>query len=341
MPIAVDPVMAIRGRVVRFSIALGAIMAIGTVGYMLIEKWTVIDSLYMTVITLSTVGFREVRDLSPEGRLFTTGLIVTSVGVVAYLFGAISQYIISGELHGTLRRRRMQKSISTLKHHYIVCGYGRVGRQVVESLRAAGRTCVVIDPDQSEEKSSEGALIVQGDAADDEILMQAGLENAAGLVAATGDDPTNLFITVSAHALRPDLVIVARANQPMTQGKLLRGGASHVLSPYTIGGRRIATQILHPGVADFLDVVMHSGDLELCLEECMVWPGSSLQGKTISEAKVRQTTGANVLAVRRSNGGTMVTNPPGDMRFEPGDVLIALGTQEQLKTLMTVTNLEP
>jgi voltage-gated potassium channel len=316
-------------------------MSVGTVGYMVLEHWTAIDSLYMTVITLSTVGFREVRDLSPQGRLFTTGLIVSSVGVVAYLFGAISQYIVSGELHGSLRRKRMQKSINTLKHHYIVCGYGRVGRQVVESLRAAGRTSVVIDPDQSEETYVDGALFVQGDAADDDVLTRAGLENAAGLVAATGDDPTNLFITVSARAMRPDLVIVARANLPATQGKLLRGGASHVLSPYTIGGRRIATQILYPGVADFLDVVMHSGDLELCLEECMVWPGSSLQGKTIAEAQVRQATGANVLAVRRSDGGTMVTNPPGDMRFEPGDVLIALGTRDQLRALVTVTNLEP
>jgi voltage-gated potassium channel len=199
----------------------------------------------------------------------------------------------------------------------------------------------VIDPHQSEDTHLDNVLFVQGDAADDDVLARAGLESAAGLVAATGDDPTNLFITVSAHSLRPDLVIVARANQPATQDKLLRGGATHVLSPYTIGGRRIATQILHPGVADFLDVIMHSGDLELCLEECMIWPGSTLQGKTISEAKVRQTTGANVLAVRRSDGGTMVTNPPGDMRFEPGDVLIALGTKEQLKELMIVTNFEP
>jgi len=187
----------------------------------------------------------------------------------------------------------------------------------------------------------DNVLFVKGDAADDDVMGRAGIESAAGLVAATGDDPTNLFITVSTHAMRPDLVIVARANNPATQIKLLRGGASHVLSPYTIGGRRIATQILHPGVADFLDVVMHSGDLELRLEECMVWPGSSLQNKTIAEAKVRQTTGANVLAVRRSDGGSMVTNPPGDMRVEPGDVLIALGTQEQLNALMTVTNFEP
>ena len=341
MPIPIDPVTAIRGRVIRLSIALGAIISVGTVGYVLLEHWTIIESLYMTVITLSTVGFREVRDLSPQGRLFTVALIISSVGTVAYLFGAISQYIISGELHGTLRRNRMQKNISNLKHHYIVCGYGRVGRQVVESLCAAGKTCVVIDPDQSEETQLEGALFVKGDAGDDEVIARAGLDSAAGMVAATGDDPTNLFITVSTHALRPDLVIVARANNPATQLKLLRGGASHVLSPYTIGGRRIATQMLHPGVADFLDVVMHSGDLELRLEECMVWPGSSLQNKTIAEAKVRQQTGANVLAVRRSNGGTMVTNPPGDMRFEPGDVLIALGTQEQLNALMTVTNLEP
>jgi len=341
LPFPMSPATVIRSRVVRLGIALGFVLAAGTTGYMLIEHWTFVESLYMTVITLSTVGFSEVRALSPQGRLFTTALIVSSVGVVAYLIGAISQHIISGELHGTLRRQRMQKSIGNLEHHYIVCGYGRVGRQVVDSLCAAGKTCVVIDPSQPEEMHTQNLLFVQGDAADDDVVMRAGLESAAGLVVVTGDDPTNLFVTVSAHALRPDLVIVARANQPATHTKLLRGGASHVLSPYTIGGRRIATQILHPGVADFLDVVMHSGELELRLEECIVWPGSSLQGKTISEGRVRQKTGVNVLAVRRSDGSTMVTNPPGDMRLEPGDVLIALGTERQLKELMIATDFEP
>lgn len=235
----------------------------------------------------------------------------------------------------------MQHNIDVLNNHFIVCGYGRVGREVVSNLQHLGKICVIVEQSGDSSTEENTALRVTGDAAEDDVLQRAGLDRAAGLVAATGDDPTNLFITVSAHSLRPDLAIVARANNPSSEAKLLRGGASHVISPHTIGGRRIATQLLHPGVTDFLDVVMHSGDLELWLEECMVWPNTDLHGKTVAEAGVRSRTGANVLAVRRSEGGNVLTNPPMDLRFEPGDSLIALGTRGQLTALQALTNFEP
>jgi len=330
-----------RARLARFAIILAAILAAGTTGYMLIEGWSFADALYMTVITLSTVGFSEVQPLSPDGQLFTTALIVTGVGAVAFLFSTIGQQIVSGELHGTIRRRRMQRSIDGLSGHYIICGYGRVGGQVIESLQQRKKNCVVIEQEPGHGAEGDDLLFVYGDASDDDVLRQAGIDKAAGLVAATGDDPTNLYITVSAHSLRPDLMIVARANLPAAEGKLLRGGASSVISPYTMGGQRIATQLLYPSVTEFLDVVMHSGDLELWLEECMVWPHSDLHSKTVEEAQVRKRTGANVLAVRRSDGGTVLTNPPSNMRFEPGDVLIALGTREQLRALWRLTSVEP
>jgi voltage-gated potassium channel len=330
-----------RTRFLPIAAVLGAIVMAGTVGFMLIEGWGALDSLYMTVITISTVGFREVRPLSPGGQLFTTGLILAGVGAVAFLLREMGQHIISGELHGTLRRRRMQHSIDALKGHYIVCGYGRVGMEAATNLRQLGKTCVVVEQLDDTSLDHDGVLHVRGDAAEDEVLKEAGIERAAGLVTATGDDPTNLFITVSAHALRTDLVIVARANNPSAEAKLLRGGANHVISPHTIGGRRIATQLLYPGVTDFLDVVMHSGDLELWLEEYMVWTNADLHGKTVAEAEVRSRTGSNVLAVRRSDGGSVLTNPPMDMRFEPGDVLIALGTRDQLRGLGKLTNVEP
>jgi len=305
---------------------------------MLLEGWRAIDALYMTVITLSTVGFGEVRPLSTEGRLFTTALIVSGVASVGYLFSAISQNIVSGELHGTLWRRRMQKSVDHLKDHFIVCGYGRVGREVAKDLRQRDKSCVVVEV-ELEVLENSGLLYIIGDAADDDILREAGIDRAAGLVAATGSDATNLFITVSAHTLNPDLNIVARANQPTTEAKLLHAGATHVISPYTLGGRRIATQLLYPSVTDFLDVVMHSSNLELWLEEVEVANDSDLDSRTVAEVEVRRRTGANVLALVRHDGTerSVVNNPPATLRIQPGDVLIALGTMDQLQALETLT----
>ena len=325
----------IRARLVRFGLILAAIAALGTCGYMLLEHWPFIDALYMTVITLSTVGFGEVMPLSPEGKLFTTGLIVAGVAAVAYLFSAISQQVVSGELHGTLRRRFMQRTIDSLNGHFIVCGFGQVGAQVVASLKQRGKDCVVIEVHADLLEGSEVPFI-NGNAEDDSMLKEAGIARAAGLVAATGDDASNLFITVSAHTLNKNLAIVARANHSTSEAKLRYGGATHVISPHMLGGQRIATQLLSPSVTDFLDVVMHSGDLELCLEEFTLTPDCDLHGKTVAEGQVRQKTGTNILAIRRCDGGNVVTNPPSELRFAPGDILIALGTREQLKALSSL-----
>jgi voltage-gated potassium channel len=327
-----------RRRIVRhllwFTAALATIGVLGIVGYVVLEGWSVVESLYMTVITVSTVGFSEVRPLSQAGRVFTSGLIVAGVGAVTYLFASVSQYIISGELSGSLRERRMQQRIDQLTGHYILCGFGRVGMQVLLDLERKGKQCVVVEerPDALDHLAP-GTVGVTGDAADDEVLHAAGVRRAAGLVVVTGDDATNLFVTLSARTLNPELVIVARANHPGTEPKLLRAGASHVISPYTIFGRRIARQLLYPSVTDFLDVVMHSGSLELLLEECMVRQHSDLDGKTVQEADVRRRTGTNILAVRRHGEDAMRTDPPADMRFQPGDELIALGTETQLEEL--------
>ncbi len=321
-----------------FAVSFGSVVALGTLGYMTLEGWDFFESLYMTVITLSTVGFSEVRPLSQAGRLFTAGLIVAGVGAVTYLFAAISQYIISGELTGSLRKARMQQRIDDLSGHYVICGYGRVGQQVQLDLESKGRQCVVVEPNEEALKEvPPRTLVVVGDAADDDVLLRAGIERASGLVAATGDDATNLFVALSAHTLNLKLPIVARANDPATEPKLIRAGATHVISPYTLSGRRIARQLLYPSVTDFLDVVMHSGGLELWLEECHIGSGSELHNKTAHEAEVRKLTGANVLAVRRHDEGAIMTNPPVEMRFEPGDVLIALGTRTQLEALESLS----
>lgn len=328
------PLSEMRRRLAMFVLIILLMAVTGSIGFVLLEGWSFAESLYMTVITLSTVGFAEVHPLHPGGRAFTTALIVAGIATVAYLFSAVSQYVVSGELRGTIRSRRMRQRIEALSGHYVVCGFGRVGREVVADLREKGHNCVVVEKHSDDhENENEDILWVNGDAADDESLRSAGIERARGLVVATGDDPTNLFVTVSAHALNPDLCIVARMNDQSSGPKLLRAGATHVISPYTISGRRIAAQLVSPALTDFLDVVMHSGDLELWLEECRVSEESELQGKTVGEANVRQATGANVLAVRRGEGGAILTNPAPDMRFAAGDVLIALGTREQLKVL--------
>jgi voltage-gated potassium channel len=230
----------------------------------------------------------------------------------------------------------MQRRIDTLSDHFIICGYGQVGAQVVESLQQQDKKCVVIEADAGRCENTD-AVMITGNAEADDVLQQAGIDRAAGLVAATGDDASNLFITVSAHTLNRDLTIVARANNASSEAKLRYGGATHVISPHMMGGKRIATQLLYPSVTDFLDVVMHSGDLELWLEEFTLTAMCNLEGKTVAEGQVRQKTGANILAIRRCDGGTVLTNPPAELRFAPGDVLIALGTREQLKDLSSLT----
>jgi len=324
----------IRRKLLHFAFVYLLVIALGTIGYMIIEGWRVVEALYMTVITLSTVGFSEVRPLSSAGRIFTTALIVAGVGAVTYLFAAISQYIVSGELTGSIRKARMQQRIDALSGHYIVVGYGRVGQQVVEDLLEAGSRCVVLETHpETLQQLPEGMPHVAGDGTDDGVLERAGIGRASGLVASTGDDATNLFVTLTARTLNARLTIVARANHPASESKLVRAGASHVISPYRISGRRIARQLLTPTVTDFLDVVMHSGKLELLLEECTVRPDGRLAGRTVAEAEVRKHTGANVLAIRRRGEGGIVTNLPADLRFEPEDVLIALGTADQLRQL--------
>ncbi len=330
-----DPTLSeLRHRIGLFVFVVLVLTTSGTLGYMAIEGWSAMESLYMTVITLSTVGFKEVRPLGPGGEAFTIVLIIAGVGAVGYLFKSVGQSLVSGDFAARMRRRRMQERVDALSGHYIICGFGRVGRQVAQDLMAKGKTCVAVDPEPVALAAIASSIpYVIGDAADDEILKQAGVARAAGLVVSTGEDPPNLFVTLSAHALNPQLVIVARANDESTEPKLRRAGATHVISPYAISGRRIATQLLSPTLTDFLDVVLHSGKLELWLEECRVTPKGTLEGRTVAEADVRRQTGANVLAVRRHGDGGILTNPPAELRFEPGDVLIAFGTRDQLVAL--------
>jgi voltage-gated potassium channel len=319
-----------RRRVLRVALLLGAVIAMGTGGYMALEGWRLLDALYMTVITLSTVGFTEVHPLSDPGHLFTIALILTGVSTAAYAVGTVGEYVIGGRLSGALRRQHMQHEIDRLEGHYIVCGYGRVGQQVVDELDARGTRTVVIEPsDEAFPPDAKGPLRIRGDATDDRSLRTAGIDRAAGLVAAAGDDATNIVVTLSARALNADLLIVARAIQPEAEDKLRRAGASHVVSPYRIGGQQIVTQLLHPRITDFLDVIMHRGNLELWLEEITVAPDGPANGRPLGETGIWGPDGVKVLAVGREEGH-LVTSPRADHRLAAGDVLIALGTLDQL-----------
>ncbi len=311
-----------------------ALFVVSTVGYMWLEGYTLVEALYMTVITLSTVGFSEVRPLSAVGRLFTVGVIIVGVGTGAYLFSTLADYIVAGELAGTLRQRRIAKMLEKLHHHYIVCGYGRVGEQVAHELRRQNMPFVVIDqnPEIIERCERHGVPYLLGDATDDEVLLQAGIERARGLVAVLNTDADNVFVVLSARALNPNLMIVARATSDDAERKLLKAGADRVVSPYTMAGYRIVSLLTRPHVIHFLDTALHSANLELWLEEIEVVPGSPLVGQTLEEAAIRNVTGANVLAIIRPAEQRLIEWSP-TVRLEAGDVLIVLGKKEQLERL--------
>jgi voltage-gated potassium channel len=331
--------MNLKRRLVDIGLIFGLIIIIGGIGYWIIEGWSWLDAFYMAIITVTTVGFSEIHPLSPVGRVFTTVLIVLGVASITYAFSALTNYVIAGELGGVLERRRMARRINSLRDHYIVCGFGRVGHQVCIELMREGQPLVVVDADlpSVEQVSSQRYPVVIGDAGDDQVLQEAGIERARGLVAAVDSDAANLLVVLSARALNPDLYIVARANLEDTEAKLLRAGADRVISPYSLGGRRMALMLVHPDVVDFLDVVMHDESLELFLEDLTVGHDCTLDQCSIGEARIRKVTGANILGLKREEG-KIVISPEASTVLYPGDVLIALGTRQQLESLAELVN---
>ena len=306
----------------------------GTIGYVLIEGWPWRTALFMTVITISTVGYGEEIPLSTRGEYFTMALIVLGVGSAAYTFTTFTDYIIAGELRGAWRRQRMKREIEKLTDHYIICGFGRVGQQVVDGLRDSGFDVVVIDSDPVVADALETGEIdfLLGSATDDEILIEAGITRARGLASCLPHDANNVFVVLSARALNPDLTIIARSNLVESAAKLRIAGADQIINPYLITGRRMAAQLVHPTLVEFLDVVMQRGELELRIEDMIIAAGSPMDGKTLAECHVRSETGANVLAVREASG-TIHTNIGPDYLLRAGDTLVSLGTPEQLALL--------
>jgi len=322
-----------RGLLVVAAIA--GVLVVGTVGYVLIQGWSFLDSLYMTVITIFTVGFNEVHPLSTAGHVFTILLILGGVGTILYGLGAMFEFVVSGQLTGAYRRRAVKRQVEKLRDHYIICGYGRVGESVARQFGVHHANFVVVDNDPEVIARAEeaGYLCVRGDAADDEVLVAAGIGEAKGLVTAVGSDAANIFVTLSARVLNPALLIVARAISDETASKLERAGADHVVSPYGIGGKRMATLMMKPLVSDYLDLVTGGGELEFRVEEFELTNRCCAPGRSIEELEVRKRTGATILAVRHAHTGIFDTNPSPDLRLETGDMMIAIGTRAEMARL--------
>jgi voltage-gated potassium channel len=319
----------VRRILLALGMVIGVILA-GTIGYVGLG-FGMLDAVYQTVTTITTVGFREIHPLDSAGKIFTIVLILAGVGTVLYAFGLVLEALVEGHLRRDFERRRMDRSIEKMTGHTIVCGWGRVGRAVGGYLAGQGSDVVVVDTDPQRIATIPHASLV-GDVTDDEVLRRAGVMRARALVAAINTDAENVYVTLSARALRPDLVIVARARTEDSESKLLRAGATRVVNPQRIGGQRIAAAALQPNVVEFLDVVMHDGGLEFRLEEVSISPGSRLAGRQLDEADLDDTTGALVLAIR-DRDGVFVANPPVHTPLGAGYVLIAIGTQIQLSAL--------
>ena len=324
--------MSSRRRVLWGVSALVIIIAAGAIGYIIIEGWSFIDALFMTVITITTVGYEEVHPLSAGGRIFSIFLIVGGVGGALYILSSIVQFIIEGQLGITLGRRRMERRIAKLKEHFILCGYGRVGQEIARIFTEEGVPFVIIDKDRDSIASAEkdGYLYMLADATNDEGLKEAGIEQARGLVVAAGSDADNVYITLSARGMRPDLFIEARASSKEAEAKLKRAGATRIISPYSLGARRMAQLALRPGIVDFIDTVVSRRGREFEMENITVSHDSALIGLTAEET--RQRTKAAILAISRKSG-KLVTNPSAEETIQTGDILITLGTREQLAAL--------
>jgi voltage-gated potassium channel len=320
---------------VRLPLAiLAAILTLGTLGYVLIEGWGTFDSMYMTVITLTTVGYAETHPLSQAGRVFTMFLALGGVFTVFYVAVDFVRVVVSGEIARALGRQRMERQLAGLKDHMIVCGFGRMGRFVCRQFSSQALPFVLVERNASllEGFRMPAGIALHGDATSEDVLRRAGVQNARALVTAAASDADNLYITMTARLLNEKLNIVARAEDEAAEVKLRRAGATRVVSPYAIGGQRVAQAVLRPNVLDFIDVATASEHLELQIEETEIAPSSRLVGQALRDSQVRKDLGIIVVAIKRARGG-MLFNPAPDVVLESGDLLIVLGHRQQLDTL--------
>ena len=315
------------------------IVIFGTAGYIVIEGWEFLDALYMTIITISTVGYSEVHHVSKAGRLFTILLVFFGVGFTLYIAAAVVQFMVEGRIRIILGRRRLEKKIDRMKNHYIVCGYGRIGRVLCKNLKRKPLDLVVVEknPELTSVMDADGVLYISGDAADEENLIRAGIKRAKGLVAVLASDADNVFLVLTARQLDPDLLIIARASQEESKSKLRAAGANTVESPYDMGAASMAHRIIRPTVTSFLDLAFAHKRKDIQMEEIPVSASSSLVNIILKDTGIRQKYNLIIIAIKKLDG-SMLFNPSFEATIEVGDTVIAVGEETNLHKLENILN---
>ena len=323
--------MILTNKLIIALFILFSMFIIGTLGFHFIEGWDYYDSLYTTVTTLSTVGYGDFYPQSRWGRLFTIVLIIFGVGAMLYTVGLLMETMVEGRLRILMGRGRMVKMINKMKNHYIICGCGRIGSLICRELAAEKVAFVVIDknPEINQRIQEEGFVYYQGDATEDKTLLAAGIKKAKGLVCVLPTDAENLYVILTAKELNPNVYILSRSEEEESEHRLLRAGADRVMSPYTLGGMRMAMAILRPAMLDFIEITTSGQSLDLRMEEYAVCEGSVLIGKSLGESEIRQNYGLIIVAVKKDSG-KMIFNPLANYVIEKGDKLIALGEEDSI-----------
>jgi voltage-gated potassium channel len=320
-------------KIAQWAALLVGLLVIGSLGFVWLQGWNFFDALYMTVTTLSTVGYGEIHPLTRIGRLYNMALILSGMGVMLYIVGSLARVVIEGEIRSALGKRKLIKHIRRLKNHYIICGFGRIGEIIARQLKERGFSLVILDkePDLATRMEELGYYFVAGDATRDEVLLEAGIERAKGLVAVVSSDADNVYIVLTARSLNPQIYIVARSEDPSAENKLLRAGANKVESPYYMGGQKMAHTILHPTVVTFMELAMKEG-VDWSMEEIAVGQTSALLGVPLADSGIRQKLDLILVAIKRADG-EMLFNPSHDTAILAGDTLIALGLRKNLDAL--------
>jgi len=310
------------------------ISAGGTIGYMVIEGWNAWDAFYMTIITVTTVGYEEVHRLSRTGQAFTIVLLIAGVGAALYTFTLLATVVVEGGLPKRLQRRRHARMLETIKDHFIICGYGRIGSIVAEQFRRQRIPYVIVDrsAERLQAAMDAGALGVEADASSEEVLKRVGIDRARGLIAVVGTDAENVYAVLTAREMRPDLFIVGRAETEDATQKLKRAGADRVISPYQIGGVQIAQSAVRPAVVDFMELATNAENIELAMEQIPIGAASQFANRSVVEANLRQRYGVIVVGIQREDR-RMEFNPEPETRIEAGDKLVVLGRPDSLKRL--------
>src|SRR5215831_16369306 len=339
LPIPHSPFpMPLRRFIYPFAAVLATVF-FGTVGYRAFEGWSWFDGLYMTVITLATIGYGETHPLTPAGRAFTIVLIVVGVTVFGFLISILTQAVVETEIASVLGRRRLFKDISQLKDHYILCGAGRVGARIIDELKRKGVDYLVIERDEAvaEKLLTKGHLVLIGDATDETVLEGARVRTARTLITAASSDAEKVYIVLTARGINSALYIVARANDQAAERQLLRAGANKVVSPVLIGSHRMAQAALAPAVADFIELTTMTESLDLHFEQVRIADGSPLDGRQIKDSRIRSEHNAMIVAITTLEG-EMIFNPNGEQTLHAGDLLIAIGTSAGLQTLAGIAS---